>query len=229
MVGQYGGEYNYANDGIKGWCLNANSIVISDSYRNIDYREGTALFWFRRDQETRRNENQYRADPQETAKLLNQNIITQGECILSCPYADGVQTTVESQSHIILRRYASWGGKPGYLQATYQGLNRQLHCAQAFFDKDYVNEWRHVALIWSLRERRLEIYLDGKLAAKAEPGAEEWHGAPWDCGEASGSELQPIASDHGKWCGTLRDEFYIYNRALKLDEIQANMEKARAK
>ena len=134
------------------------------------------------------------------------------------------QAVASSGGGLTLRRYYGWDGKEGYLQATYQGMGSQLHCVQVPYENARLNEWRHVGVLWSLKEKRLELYLDGKLAGKAEPGEAEWHGVPWDNGRHSGMAWQIISHDHGKWVGTCRDEWYAYNRALKAEEIKANME-----
>jgi hypothetical protein len=86
-----------------------------------------------------------------------------------------------------------------------------------------------VAVLWDTEAKRLELYLDGKLAAKADPGAEDWYAAPWDEGAPSGEPFSPISCDHGKWTGTQRDEFYVYNRPLAAAEILANKDLASPK
>ncbi|MGA2035501.1 MAG: hypothetical protein ABSG68_24900, partial [Thermoguttaceae bacterium] len=86
-----------------------------------------------------------------------------------------------------------------------------------------------VAILWSVKQKRLEIYLDGKLAAKAHPGQQEWYPSPWDRGVGNGNgwNMNLITSDHGAWCGTCRDEVCIYNRALRPEEILANKSEIR--
>ena len=96
---------------------------------------------------------------------------------------------------------------------------------------NWTEEWRHVAFLWSVKEKRLELYLDGKLAAKADPGEREWHPSPWDRGVGSGNgwNMNLITSDHGAWTATCRDEVYIYNRVLAPEEIMGNRERAAKK
>jgi hypothetical protein len=208
----------YNNEGAKGWCMNSQRVCqIYDPWRNIDFFEGTALFWLRQDPSVR-NENTYVPDPAATAGM-GCGRSNQGETIFT---AGMVQNVSSSNSGITLRRFRSWSDKDGYLQLTYQLLGRRVIVCQGG-PFNWTEEWRHVALLWSVKDRRLELYLDGKLAAKADPGPEaEWYAAPWDRGRPSGWALEVITSDHGNWCGTCRDELYLYNRALSAEEIEAN-------
>jgi len=207
----------YNNEGVKGWCMNSQRVCqIHDSFKNIDHQAGTVCLWLRKDPFVR-NENTYVPVPEETAKMLCGRS-NRGETIFT---AGCVQNVSSSNSGITLRRFRSWEGKEGYLQLTYQLMGHRVICCQA---RPFVwtEKWRHVAMLWSVPDRRLELYVDGKLAAKADPGAGEWHTCPWDRAGPSGWNLIAISSDHGLWCGTCRDELYIYNRALTPAEIMAN-------
>jgi len=207
----------YNNEGVKGWCMNTRRVCqIHDTYRNIDYHEGTACFWVRKDP-LARNENTFVGTPEETADMPAGRS-NQGEALF---LAGCVQNAPESQSGIALRRFRSWKGKDGYLQLTYQMMGRRVVVCQ-YSPFAWTEEWRHLAILWSVPRRRLELYVDGKLAAKAEAGKEPWRPSPWDRGRPSGWKLQVITSDHGNWTGSSRDEVYIYNRALKPAEIMAN-------
>jgi len=220
-AGQSGGPCIYSNEGVKGWCLSARTAALCDSYKNIDYQQGTIAFWMRKDPIIR-NENTYVPDPAKTRGVGASQWNNHGESIFgmnSFPQIAGA-----SQSGITLRRYRSWKGKIGYLQGTYQGMGRQIHCVQVPYE--WTEQWRHVAVLWDIKARRLEIYLDGKLAAKADPGKEDWYGAPWDRGRPSGEIFSPISCDHGKWTATQRDEFYVYNRPLTVKQIVANKDLA---
>lgn len=223
-AGQSGSPCIYTNEGVKGWALSARTGALCDSYKNIDYQKGTICLWLRKDPQIR-NENTYVPDPEKTAKVGASQWNNHGESIFgmnSFPQIAG-----SSQSGITLRRYRSWKGETGYLQATYQGMGRQLRYLQVPFE--WTEKWRHVAVLWDIKAKRLEIYLDGQLTGKADPGKADWYGAPWDHGRPSGEIFSPISCDHGKWTGTQRDEFYVYNRPLTPKEIVENMNAAKAK
>ncbi len=215
-------------DGAKGWCIGAQSAVLADSFKNIDFKAGTIACWIRRDLRIR-NENQYRGDPNTSWKrgavvFANNN----GETIWVA--GGGGQLIGRCQRGITLRRYYGWDGREGYLEAIWQGMG-QLRVAQAPYENKRLLEWRHVAVLWDVEARRLEIYIDGKLAAKAPPGEAEWYGCPWDNGTPStggrAHGIQAISMDHGKATWTMRDEFYIYNRPLSPEKIRANMNRAK--
>ena len=214
--------------GARGWCIGARSAVLADSFKNIDSRRGTILCWIRRDLAIR-NENQFKADPATSWKMGVRGTNNYGETIWVA--ASPFQRTGGSHSGITLRRYYGWGRKNGYLEVILQCMHRQLHYCQAPYANDRLLEWRHTAVVWDLEARRLELYVDGKLAARADKGAEDWYGCPWDNGTPSrggrAQGLQPISMDHGKMTWTLRDEFYVYNRALTAKEIAANMNRAK--
>ena len=213
----------YHNEGVKGWCMNSQGVCqIHDTFRNIDYWEGTACFWVRKDP-SKRNEMTYVPDRAVTAKLACGRS-NDGETLFC---AGLVQNVASSDSGLTLRRFRSWQGKPGYLQLTYQLMGRRLIACQAG-PFEWSETWRHVACLWSVPQRRLELYLDGKLAAKADPGEGDWHASPWDTGGPSGWPLILISSDHGLWSGTCRDEVAIYNRPLTPEQIQANLAKAKS-
>ncbi|HET6428397.1 MAG TPA: hypothetical protein VFJ30_08310, partial [Phycisphaerae bacterium] len=212
----------YNNEGVKGWCMNSQRVCqLHEVFKNIDYYEGTICMWVRKDPFVR-NENTYVPDPAETAKI-GSGRGNAGETLLT---VGGGQRLGSAATGLTLRRFRSWKGKPGYLQLTYQLMGRRLIVCQAG-PFEWTETWRHVGILWSVKDRRLELYLDGKLAAKADPGPlKEWYTAPWDNGEAAGHGLVLISSDHGLWCGTCRDEVYIYNRALTAEEIEANRKAA---
>jgi hypothetical protein len=209
----------YSNEGAKGWCMNSQLVCeILDSYRNIDYHEGTVCFYVRKDPLVR-NENTFAPDREATQKL-HCGRSNSGETLFT---AGMVQNAGSSNSGISLRRFRAWQGKEGYLQLTYQMMGGKLVVCQAS-PFPWTEEWRHVAILWSVKQKRLEIYVDGKPAAKADPGSEDWRPSPWDRGVGNGNgwNMNLITSDHGAWCGTCRDEVYIYNRALTPEEILAN-------
>jgi len=212
----------YNNEGVKGWCMNSQDVCqIHDPFRNISHWEGTTCFTVRKDP-SKRNEMTFVPDPAATAKMACGRS-NDGETLFC---AGLVQNVGSSDSGLTLRRFRSWQGKPGYLQLTCQLMGRRLVVCQAG-PFEWSETWRHIALLWSVPQRRLELYLDGKLAAKAEPGEAEWHASPWDSGGPSGWNLILISSDHGLWSGTCRDEVAIYNRPLTPEQIQANMARAK--
>jgi hypothetical protein len=216
----------YSNEGVKAWCLeSARSCQIYGTYKNIDAQEGTLLFWFRRDPKVR-NELQVEVkDPTVTWKQ-GVNRGNDGESMI---VVGNLGRRPASNSGMALRRFPSWGAKEGYLELVYECLGNRLYHCSAAYEKARMFEWRHCAMLWSAKERRLELYLDGALAAKAEPGQTDWYPVPWDNGGDIGHPLILLTTDHGHWSGTCRDEVYIYNRALSADEIKANMELAKKK
>jgi len=210
--------------GAKGWCIGARSAVLADSFKNVDSKRGTILCWIRRDLRIR-NENQYKANPATTWKMGAAHFANnRGETIWVVQTPG--QHIPRSQSGLTLRRYYGWGGKPGYLEVIWQGMLRQLRYAQAPYENERLLEWRHVGVLWDVENKRLELYIDGALRAKADPGTEDWYGVPWDNGTPSrggrASGIQPISMDHGKMTWTMRDEFAIYNRPLTAAEIKAH-------
>jgi hypothetical protein len=218
-----GHQPGYSNEGVKGWCLEvARSCQIYSTVKNIDAHEGTMCFWFRRDPKVR-NELQVKGDPAQSWKQ-GVNRGNDGESMI---VVGNVQRRSYSQGGMVLRRFPGWDGKDGYLELVYQGLGRRLHHVTVPYEKATMFQWRHIALVWSARQKRLELYLDGKLAGKADPDEAEWYPVPWDNGgRAAGHPLEILTTDHGHWSGTCRDELYIYNRALSADEIRANLGRA---
>jgi hypothetical protein len=218
------GNRSYYHEGVKGWCLDTGSCTFLDPFKTVDCRQGTATIWIRRDPQ-HKNENQYRPDPTETWKHPLEEGYGYAELIMG---DEGAQTMETSKSGAGLRRWPGWEGKRGYLEATFRAMGKRKYYCQAPFD--WTDQWQHLALLWHAADRRLEIYVDGKLAAKADPGDEEWHTSPWDRGRPGGGTnggWSLGSCDHGKKFYTLRDEVYIYNRALSAEEIRANMELTR--
>lgn len=218
-----GHEPGYSSEGVKSWCLeSARSCQIYKTFKNIDAQEGTICFWFRRDPKVR-NELQVKGDPAQSWKQ-GVNRGNDGEAMLTI---GNVQRRGFSNGGLGLRRFPAWEGKEGYLDLVYQGLGRRLHHVTVPYEKATMFDWRHAAIVWSAKEKRLEIHLDGKLAGRADPAQAEWFPVPWDNAGPYGHPLEVLTTDHGHWSGTCRDELYIYNRALSGDEIRANLDKSR--
>jgi hypothetical protein len=218
-----GHQPGYSNEGVKGWCLeSARSCQIYKTWKNIDAHQGTICFWFRRDPKVR-NELQVKGDPAGSWKQ-GVNRGNDGESMIM---AGMVQRRGYSNGGLVLRRFPGWDGKEGYLELVYQGLGRRLHHVAVPYEKATMFEWRHLALVWSAKEKRLEIHLDGKLAGRAAPEETEWTPVPWDNAGPTGHPLEILTTDHGHWSGTCRDELYIYDRALSADEIKANLDRTR--
>ncbi|MGA2032759.1 MAG: biopolymer transporter ExbD, partial [Thermoguttaceae bacterium] len=136
----------YSNEGAKGWCMNSQLVCeILDSYRNIDYYEGTVCFYVRKDPLVR-NENTFVPDPKETVRFPCGRS-NNGETLFT---AGLVQNAGSSNSGITLRRFRSWQGKDGYLQLAYQMMGGRLVACQAA-PFPWSEEWRHVAILWSVK------------------------------------------------------------------------------
>ncbi|KKL96164.1 hypothetical protein LCGC14_1847230, partial [marine sediment metagenome] len=222
------GWVKFNQEGVKGYCANARSGKFLDPFKTVDYQQGTVLFWMKRDP-ARRNENQNRPDPDKTWKMRLSQGYGRGELI--CGDEDTGQPHLPGKSGVGLRRWPGWGGKEGYLEAVYISMGNTRHYVQVPWPNKRLWEWRHVALLWDMNARRLEVYVDGKLAGKADKGAEPWYGSPWDPGRPSGgtnSGFSLGSCDHGKISLTLRDEVYIYDRVLTPEQIAANMARVRS-
>jgi hypothetical protein len=207
---------SWSNEGVKGWCVNSgNPCHIYRVYKNIDYWQGTMCFWMRKDP-GKRNENLYKSDPASTMnKMVGYN---NGESIVTVGFGYGRSI---SNTGMNLKRFRSWKGKPGYLQYNIRLMNGRTISAQ-YQPFNWEHKWRHIGLVWSVPEKRLELYVDGKVASKGDPGEGDWHATPWHRGRVTGHGLIIITTDHGSWCATCRDEVYIYNRCLSAEEIMAN-------
>ena len=219
--GATGGGLNPCQEGVKGWCVGWDANLGYDSWRNIDYHKGTVMFWVRRDPKVR-NDIQTAPDPAESWKTPGsaQNF---GEKLFC----------VGLDRDLILRRFGEKGAREGYLELVLReqevrGRKPAHHYVQAAYEAKKLYDWRHVAIVWDVRQRRLELYIDGELKGKADPGPGEWIVTPWDAGQTTHCMLLN-ETHHGHWSGSMRDEFYVYNRPLAPEEIKANMELVKAK
>jgi hypothetical protein len=212
----------YRPGGVKGLCIESQpNCSIHATYKNVDYRQGTILFWFKRDPKVK-NENRTVADPATSWKHGGRSNYGEGMV-----FVRGVQRGGYASGGLDIRRYPTWGEREGYLEATYRCLGRRAYYVQAPYPRRLETTWCHVAVRWSVKDRLLELFLDGKSMGKADPGDGPWHTVPWDNAADWGHPLVASTMDHGHWSGTLRDELYIYNRPLSSEEIRANMEAAK--
>ena len=211
----------FSADAVKGMSIESQpNCSIHGSYTNIDHRRGTVLFWFKRDPKVR-NENRYIADP--AATWRHRGRTNYGEGMV---FVQGVQRGGYASGSLDIRRYPTWGKREGYIEVTYHGLRNEGYPVRAPYPRSMETKWTHVAVTWSVKDRRLELFINGKSMGKATPGDRPWHAVPWDNAADWGHPLVVSTMDHGHWSGTLRDEFYIYNRPLTAAEIRANMKAA---
>ncbi len=214
---------------------------------NVDHRRGTILFWLRKG--TRENEIPYhqafKMDRDSTWKIGPTICLGhQGEGIFGANYSPqmeaarsikGWKAKPDSDSFISLRRYKAQGDVRGYLEATYLAMRQRRYTVRA--DYDWTREWHHIAVPWDADARRLEIYIDGKLASDKlrTNGQDEpdpaWHPAPWNIGLLGRNAQFGIIqyTSEGSINTTDRDEFYVYNRPLSAEEIRQNMKAAMGK
>jgi len=240
-----------APGGVKGngsWACSgdAECKIAFAPLNNIDHRRGTILFWLRKG--TRSKEIPYhrafKMDRESTWKIgptISRGY--QGEGIFGANYSPqmeaartrglkGWKVKPDSDSFISLRRYKAQGNVRGYLEATYLGMRRRRYTVRA--DYDWTRDWHHVAVTWDTAARRLEIYIDGKLASdKIRTNGRDqpdpvWYPAPWNIGVLGRNAQFGIIQyrAEGSINTTDRDEFYVYNRPLPAKEIQANMKSA---
>jgi len=197
--------------GVKGRCMPGMGRQFTQfgfaSLKNIECRRGTVCLWLRKEPGKRN----------EMGKNRREEIFG--------PKVPPTQERAEGTSGVTLWRHRAWDSKPGYLQLEYQGLGKRFQRCQARFD--WTEKWRHAAYLWDTAARRLELYLDGKLADKVKPDGEPWYPVPWDDGTGNNARLTGMMSEGGAYNGTQRDEIYIYNRPLTVAEIRENMAKAR--
>lgn len=213
-----GHRAGYSPDAKKGWCIDTmRSEQVYTAYRNIDHQAGTILFWLRRDPKVR-NELRYHVKDRAQTWKIPPGRSNAGEGMVFVTSNQRVRDT-----GICLRRFPGWGRKEGYIELVYKGMTTSWHC-QADFPRKTMYQWHHIAMTWDVTERRLELYVNGKLASKADPGKDPWMVAPWHPGYGGDHRLVILTTDHGHWSGTSRDEVYIYNRALSANEIKANMD-----
>jgi hypothetical protein len=213
--GATGGGSTPSHEGVRKWCLGWNSNVAFDSWKNIDHRRGTVMFWVRRDPRVR-NDIRTRPDPDKSWQVPGTHKNYGEKLFCVGPHRD-----------LILRRYPRHHQREGYLELVLRempvrGRKTRVHYVQVPYDTERLYEWHHVAILWDLAARRLELYLDGARAGRAEPGGGEWLVQPFDRGRKT-MNVVLVETHHGHWSGSMRDELYVYNRPLTAAEIRRNM------
>ena len=213
--GASGGGTSPCHEGLNKWCLGWNSNIAFDSFKNIDHRRGTVMFWVRRDPRVR-NDIRTNPDPKTSWQVpgTHKNYGEKLFCV-------GVNRD------LILRRYAKHHEREGFLELALRempvrGRKTRVHYVQAPYDTKKLYDWRHIAIVWDLKARRLELYIDGALGARADKGDREWLVQPWDRGRRT-MDVVLVETHHGHWSGSMRDELYIYNRPLAPEDIRRNM------
>lgn len=211
------------HEGKKGYCIKKGSMCFFDPFKTSNYEQGTVCLWIKRDPSVR-NENQYRPDPKKTWKIQLREGYFRGEYIAGEEPSCG-----PGNCGMSLRRWPGWGGKEGYLEAVYRCIGNKRYYVQVPFENKKLWTWRHVTVLWHMNDRRLEIYVDGELKGKADPGDGPWLGLPWNMGRPAGGTNAGFgfgSNDHGKKTYMLRDEIYVYDKVLTPEQIKANMKKA---
>jgi len=222
------------------------SKIAYDPLNNLYYKRGTMLFWIRKSGRvvdvpyTPR----FKGDPKTTWRIgPNAMRGHEGEGIAG--YVWSPQTIYTrwhlkakrpwkpfkpgSDCFLGLRRYkAVQGLTDGFLEATYKAMRGKIYHVQAPYK--WTGHWRHVAVLWDVDQRRLEIYLDGspaggKVMLNGKVSTDKaWYAAPWNVMTFCNAAMSIVcASAEGGRSATDRDEYYIYNRALSAEEIGKNM------
>jgi len=222
------------------------SKIAYDPFNNLYYKRGTICFWLRK---SRRIDeipytSRFKGDPATTWKIgPNAMRGHEGEGLAGHIWSPQTIYTrwylkakrpwkpfkPGSDCFLGLRRYKKVKGVTGgFLEATYKAMRGKIYHVQAPYE--WTDVWRHVALLWDVDQRRLEIYLDGKLASEpvmlngARSTDKAWYAAPWDTMTRCNAAMSIVAaSAEGGRSATDRDEYYVYNKALSIEEIRGNM------
>jgi len=246
-----------APGGVKGNCFRgANGDMKSkaafDPLNSVDHRGGTITCWIRKEEKigemgywdaTRRMkyDDTWKFGPKSGhggsgEGIFGGNWTPQTVAARRLKRATGRDWKAKSGSDgfIGLRRYKAFMGKPGYLEAVYQALQGRKYSVRAPFA--WTERWQHVAVVWDMEARRLEIWIDGKKANDAvrmngKPAPDEpWYGAPWSVALPDNAAFSVVQHrDEGGRSLTRRDEFAVYNQAFGEKEIIANMKASMGK
>jgi hypothetical protein len=197
------GHITYA-DGILGRAASHKCTCLLDPWLNFNEAEGTMMFWLRSDPGQRK-----RLRPNQAERL----------------FAVGTQHPARNvdTGQLSLRLHAR-----GVLMARMMTLGPTYHELTAPFKNS--DEWRHVALTWSCAQKSMRIMVDGELAKELRDDGQTWYPVPcrrWP--QSYGDFFTPISDDHGAYVGTMRDEFYLYNRPLSVAEIRQHIQDVKAK
>lgn len=217
-----------------------------ETLNNIYYKRGTICFWMRKSR--RMTEIPYtprfKGDPRTTWRIgptamrghegeglvghiwSPQTIYTRWYLKKKRPWKPFQRS---SDSFLSLRRYKAVKGiTDGFLEATYLAMRGKRYHVQAPYK--WTEDWRHLALLWDVDQRRLEIYLDGEKASgpvmlNGRPSTDRaWYAAPWHVATFCNAAMSICCvSAEGGRGATDRDEYCVFNRALSADEIRKNM------
>jgi hypothetical protein len=217
-----------------------------ETLNNIYYKRGTICFWIRK---SRRIEEipytpRFKGDPKTTWRIGPTAMRGhEGEGLVGHIWSPQAIYTrwylkqrrpwkpfqPSSDSFLSLRRYKAVKGlTDGFLEATYLAMRGKRYHVQAPYE--WTEAWRHLALLWDVEQRRLEIYLDGEktsgpVVLNGKPSTDEvWYAAPWHVATFCNAAMSICCvSAEGGRGATDRDEYYVFNRALSAAEIRKNM------
>ncbi|KPK82874.1 MAG: hypothetical protein AMJ81_08980 [Phycisphaerae bacterium SM23_33] len=197
------GHITYA-DGVLGRAASHKCTCLLDPWLNFNETEGTMMFWLRNDPAQR--------------KPLGPNMSERLFAVGTQHPARNVDTG-QLSLHLQGR---------GFLTAKMMTLGPTYHELTAPFKKS--DQWQHVALTWSCPKKFVQIIVDGRLVKELKDDGQTWHPVPcrrWP--ESYGDFFVPISDDHGAYVSTMRDEFYLYNRPLSVEEIREYIKDVKAK
>ncbi len=213
---------------------------------NLYYKRGTVTFWIRRSRRLAEipYSASFKGDPKSSWKIGPTAMRGyQGEGLMG--YIWSPQTIYtrwylkgprpwkpfqpSSDSFLSLRRYkAVKGVTTGFLEATYLAMRGKRYHVRAPYEWD--EAWRHLAVLWDTEQGRLELYLDGKKVSGPlhldgkRTTDKSWRGAPWHVATFCNAAMSIVCvGAEGGRGATDRDEYYIFNRALAVEEIRKNM------
>ena len=189
--------------GLLGQALLHNTVCLLDTFMNLNESEGTMMFWLRNDP------SQKRAFPPRGQERL---------------FAVETQHPARNVDTGLLYLGLTQSG----LQAKMMTIGPTYHEVRAPFKK--TDDWSHVALTWSCPKKFMRIIVDGEVRGELTDDGKSWHAVParrWP--HAYGDFMTPLSDDHGTYTSTMRDEFYIYNRPLSVEEIQEHIKQVKAK
>ena len=217
-----------------------------ETLNNIYYKRGTMCFWIRKSRRITEipYTPRFKGDPKTTWRIgptamrghegeglagyiwSPQTIYTRWYLKQKRPWKPFQPS---SDSFLSLRRYKAVKGlTDGFLEATYLAMRGKKYHVQAPYK--LTENWRHLALLWDVDQRRLEIYLDGEKASGPvmlngkRSTDKAWYAAPWHVATFCNAAMSICCvSAEGGRGATDRDEYYVFNRALSAEGIRKNM------